>query len=142
VDDVEAEEFVAGLFEIKGKNLEQFQCDFQMEEFGGSALRNLIALQKRGATTSSGTDAGGDNGKEDEGASQKGIKLQTAYLSLCPIGDICAAICSGVWTIGLSERPSMLPTEFVEEVQTHFYENGVSIPPGVTLVIGNTSYVL
>lgn len=144
VEGDEAEEFVAGLFENKGKNLKHIQCDFRRREFGGTALRNIIALQKRMATTFSGADAGDDNGNangnRNEGASQKEIKLRTAILGQCPIEELCFAVSAGVRTIDLLEWPEDTPN--LEEVRTYFRENDVSIPSGITLVIDNTSYDL
>jgi len=140
----EAEAGLAGLFENKGKNLECFECDFRSGHRGGTALRNLIALQKR--MTTSGAVTGGHNGNENgnknEGASQnqKRIKLLTANVGLCSSADICAAISDGVRTIRLPEWPNpspWRPPNYLEEIWNHFYGNGVSIPSGTTLIFGN-----
>ena len=147
IEDDEAEAVLAGLFENKGKNLERFECDFRSGDRGGTALRNLIALQKR--MTTSGAVTGGHNGNENgnknEGASQnqKRIKLLTANVGLCSSADICAAISDGVRTIRLPEWPHQSPwrpPNYLEEIWNHFYGNGVSIPSGTTLIFGNRLY--
>jgi hypothetical protein len=104
----------------------------------------LIALQKRGTTTSPGANAGGNanDGNADESGSQKEIKLHTALVGHCPIAEICAAVADGVRTIGVSERPVGSPN-FLEEIRTHYFqENGVAIPSGTKIVIDDTFFEL
>ena len=150
---IDTEALVAGLFKNKGKNLERFKCNsFRWKENAGAALRNLVALQKREATTSTGADGDGDNGngndgityegapqKTYEGAPQKKIKLHTAFVGQCPIEDICAAVSDGVRTIGL---PEWTKSSYLGKVRSHFHETGVSIPSGATIMIGKREYDL
>ena len=136
---IDAELAIAGLFVSKGKNLERFECDFRWEQSGGTALNNLVALQRSGVKPSTGADIGGDNCIIDEGASQKGIRLRIANVGRCPIATICAAVSDGVQTIGIREY-ARGPT--LDEIRTHFHENGDSIPSGATIMIGKRKYDL
>jgi len=136
---IDAELAIAGLFVSKGKNLERFECDFRWEQSGGTALDNLVALQRSGVKPSTGADIGGDNCIIDEGASQKGIRLRIANVCRCPIATICAAVSDGVQIIGIREYVRG-PT--LDEIRTHFHENGDSIPSGATIMIGKRKYDL
>jgi len=136
---IDAELAIAGLFVSKGKNLERFECDFRWEQSGGTALNNLVALQRSGVKPSTGADIGGDNCITDEGASQKGMRLRIANVGRCPIATICAAVSDGVQTIGIREY-ARGPT--LDEIRTHFHENGDSIPSGATLMLGKREYGL
>ena len=138
--DVDTEALVADLFKSKGKNLVRFKCNFSWKEYAGAALRNLVALQKREATTSvDGDNGNGNAGITYEGASQKKIKLHTAFVGPCLIEDICAAVSDGVRTIGL---PEWTCNSYLGQVRSHFHETGVSIPSGATIMIGKREYDL